>query len=138
MQLNNLEEEIQIKNGEISFFVQLKLKKTPGRCIILEPENKHSRSGKKNNILLKALVRAHLWQRQLNEGKYANMVELCIANNMEPRSMYLRAVLRLNFLAPKIKEDILNGMQPRYLKWTDFKKGIPLLWSEQFEKFYYV
>lgn len=91
----------------------------------------------KDSVLLRALVRAHLWQRQLNEGKYANLGELCIANNMEPKSMYLRTVLRLNFLAPEIKKDILNGTQPRNLKWTDLKKTrIPLLWEEQIKVFY--
>lgn len=124
--------QLKDREGEISIFTPLKLKKTRGRCIILEPEGGHT---KKDNTLLKALVRAHLWQRQLNEDKYANIKELSIANNMAPRSMYPRVVFRMNFLAPKIKEDILNGRQPRHLKWTDLKK-MPLLWSEQLKKFY--
>ncbi|MFP3033250.1 MAG: recombinase, partial [Wolbachia sp.] len=44
-------------------------------------------------------------------------------------------ILRLNYLAPKIKEDIVNGRQPRDLKLVDLRE-IPMLWSEQREKFY--
>ncbi|GFR03874.1 uncharacterized protein TNCT_490741 [Trichonephila clavata] len=36
----------------------------------------------------------------------------------------------LNYLAPKIKEDIVNGKQPRDLKLVDLRE-IPMLWSEQ-------
>lgn len=105
--------------------------------MILEPENDCSRSVKKDSVLLRILVKAHLWQRQLNEGKYANIKELSIANNMAPKSMYLRTVLWFNFLAPEIKRDIINGTQPSHLKWTDIKKkGVPLLWSEQIKAFY--
>lgn len=125
--------QLKERNGEISLFTQLKLKKTAGRCMILEP--RPDDNIKKDNTLLKALVRAHLWQRQLDEEKYANIKELSVANNMAPKSMYPRVVFRMNFLAPKIKEDILNGTQPRHLKWTDLKK-MPLLWSEQLKKFY--
>lgn len=129
--------QLRKRNGEISLFIPLKLKKPAGRCMILEPENDCSRSVKKDSVLLKALVRAHLWQRQLNEGKYANIKELSIANNMAPKSMYLRTVLWFNFLAPEIKRDIINGTQPSHLKWTDIKKkGVPLLWSEQIKVFY--
>jgi hypothetical protein len=38
-------------------------------------------------------------------------------------------------MSPKIKEGIVNGRQPRNLRLADLRK-IPLLWSEQMEKFY--
>jgi hypothetical protein len=36
---------------------------------------------------------------------------------------------------PKIKEDIVNGRQPRGLRLIDLRE-IPMLWGEQLEKFY--
>jgi site-specific DNA recombinase len=48
-------------------FVPLKLKKKSGRCTILEPEN--ACDTKRDNTILKTLVEAHLWKRQLEEGK---------------------------------------------------------------------
>ncbi len=47
----------------------------------------------------------------------------------------MQQILRLNYLAPKIKEDIVNGRQPRSLRLADLKE-IPMLWSEQLKKFH--
>ncbi|WP_265024137.1 recombinase family protein [Wolbachia endosymbiont (group A) of Epagoge grotiana] len=103
------------------------MKKKGNKCTVVEPE------GKTNNALLKAVVRAHLWKRQLEEGKYANIKELSAKINIGTRR--IQQILRLNYLAPKIKEDIVNGRQPKDLKLADLRE-IPMLWSEQLEKFY--
>jgi hypothetical protein len=62
---------IVVEKGEASLFVPLKLKKQASRCMILAPENELS-SDKTDNTLLKCLVRAHLWKRQIKEEKYCN------------------------------------------------------------------
>ncbi|MFP3025061.1 MAG: hypothetical protein ACEY3L_01960 [Wolbachia sp.] len=90
----------------------------------------HSQKG---NALLKAVVRAHLWKRQLEAGKYRSVKELSAKINIGTRR--IQQILKLNYLAPKIKEDIVNGRQPSNLRLVDFRK-IPMLWSEQLEKFY--
>lgn len=83
--------------------------------------------------LLKALVKAHLWQRQLKSGKYSGMKELCERESITAK--YAQLILRLNFLAPKLKEAIINGTQPRHLKLADLMNNVPLLWNEQEEMF---
>ncbi len=103
------------------------IKKKGNKCTVVEPE------GKTNNALLKAVVRAHLWKRQLEEGKYRSVKELSVKINIGTRR--IQQILRLNYLAPKIKEDIVNGRQPRSLKLADLRET-PMLWSEQLEKFY--
>ncbi|WP_408066874.1 recombinase family protein [Wolbachia pipientis] len=108
-------------------FIPIWLKKKGNKCTVVEPE------GKTNNALLKAVVRAHLWKRQLEEGKYESVKELSAKINIGTRRV--QQILRLNYLAPKIKEDIVNGRQPRDLKLVDLRE-IPMLWSEQREKFY--
>jgi site-specific DNA recombinase len=79
------------------------------------------------------VVRAHLWKRQLEEGKYRSVNELSAKINIGTRR--IQQILRLNYLAPKIKEDIVNGRQPRNLKLFDLRE-ILMLWSEQMKKFY--
>ncbi len=108
-------------------FIPMWLKKKGNKCTVVEPE------GKTNNVLLKAVVRAHLWKRQLEEGKYGSVKELSIKINIGTRR--IQQILRLNYLAPKIKEDIINGRQPRDLKLAELGE-IPMLWSEQLKKFY--
>ncbi|MDE5057970.1 recombinase family protein [Wolbachia endosymbiont of Drosophila bocki] len=103
------------------------IKKKGNKCTVVEPE------GKTNNALLKAVVRAYLWKRQLEEGKYRSVKELSAEINIGTRRV--QQILRLNYLAPKIKEDIVNGRQPRSLRLADLRE-IPMLWSGQLEKFY--
>ncbi|WP_265031232.1 recombinase family protein [Wolbachia endosymbiont (group A) of Tiphia femorata] len=121
------EDGIEVHSESEEKFIPMSLKKKGNKCTVIEPE------GKTNNALLKAVVRAHLWKRQLEEGKYRSVKELSAKIKIGRRR--IQQILRLNYLAPKIKEDIINGRQPRGLKLVDLRE-IPMLWSEQLEKFY--
>lgn len=119
------EDGIEVSSEDKVEFIPIK--KKGNKCTVVEPE------GKTNNALLKAVVRAHLWKRQLEEGKYGSVKEMSAKINIGTRR--IQQILRLNYLAPKIKEDIVNGRQPRSLKLADLRE-IPMLWGEQMEKFY--
>ncbi len=119
------EDGIEVHSESEETFIPIK--KKGNKCTVIEPE------GKTNNALLKAVVRAHLWKRQLEEGKYASVKEMSVKINIGTRR--IQQILRLNYLAPKIKEDIVNGRQPRSLRLVDLRE-ISMLWSGQVEKFY--
>ncbi|WP_264338759.1 recombinase family protein [Wolbachia endosymbiont (group A) of Cheilosia soror] len=121
------EDGIEVHSESEKTFIAMNLKKKGNKCTVVEPE------GKTNNALLKAVVRAHLWKRQLEEGKYASIKELSAKINIGTRR--IQQILRLNYLASKIKEDVVNGGQPSNLRLVDLRE-IPMLWSEQMEKFY--
>lgn len=61
------------------------------------------------------------------------MKELCERESITAK--YAQLILRLNFLAPKSKEAIINGTQPRHLKLADLMNNVPILWNEQEEMF---
>ena len=61
------------------------------------------------------------------------MKELC--ERYDVTAKYAQLILRLNFLAPKMKEATLSGEQPRHLKLADLMNNVPVLWSEQEEMF---
>lgn len=121
------EDGIEVSSEDKVEFISMWLKKKGNKCTVVEPE------GKTNNVLLKAVVRAHLWKRQLEAGKYASVKELSIKINIGTRR--IQQILRLNYLAPRIKEDIVNGRQPSNLRLVDLRE-ITMLWSEQLKKFY--
>jgi hypothetical protein len=50
------------------------------------------------------------------------MQDLCDANKATAK--YVPPILRLNFLAPKLKEAILLGYQPRRIKRADLMQKI--------------
>jgi hypothetical protein len=121
-------------NNELSIFMPLKVKRRGGHKMIIVPEGKEVLP--ENNVdqtLLKALVRAHLWQRQLRSGKFMSMQELCRVHKVTPK--YVQLILRINLLAPKIKEAIIKGEQPKGLKLADIIQNVPILWNEQQEIF---
>ena len=119
------EEGVEVCSESEEKFIPIK--KKGNKCTVVEPE------GKTNNALLKAVVRAHLWKRQLEAGKYRSVKELSTKIKISMRR--IQQILRLNYLAPKIKEDIVNGRQPSNLRLADLRE-IPMLWGEQLEKFY--
>jgi hypothetical protein len=88
---------------------------------------------KVDTTIFKALIKAHLWQRYLKRGTYGSMRALADAKKVN--EAYVRRILNLNYLSPKIKEMILDGKQPKHLKLQALMDGIPVLWSEQEEIF---
>lgn len=122
--------------SELSIFMPMRLKKRGGRKMVLVPEGKVQLTAQNASIdttLVKALVRAHLSQRQLKSDKYQTMQDLCDAGNVTAKYVWL--ILRLNLLAPKLKEAILLGLQPLHMKLADLMQNIPSLWHEQGELF---
>jgi ParB-like chromosome segregation protein Spo0J len=85
------------------------------------------RRPKIDGVLLKALARAHRWQRLLDEGRFGTLAELAEAERIS-RS-YICRVLRLTLPAPKIIERILNGRPPAAL--AQFLKPVPVEWGRQ-------
>ena len=79
--------------------------------------------------MVKALARAHRWQRMLDEGRYAGISEIAAAENIERG--YLGSLLRLTLLAPDIVEYILDGRQPPGLSLPRLLEPFPLAWDEQ-------
>jgi hypothetical protein len=84
-----------------------------------------------DGTLVKALARAHRWQRVLESGEYGTLAELSAAERIS-RS-YICRVLRLTLLAPDIVERILDGRQAPQL--AQLMKPFPVEWERQRERF---
>ena len=85
-----------------------------------------------DNALIKALARAHRWQRMLERGEDATVAEMADAERIS-RS-YVSRVLRLTLLAPDIVERILDGRPTAGL--PQLLKPFPVEWERQRERFY--
>jgi hypothetical protein len=75
-----------------------------------------------DRTLVKALARAHRWQRLLESGEYGTLAELANAERIS-RS-YICRVLRLTLLAPDLVEHILDGRPTAGL--VQFLKPFPV------------
>jgi hypothetical protein len=83
-----------------------------------------------DSTLVKAIARAHRWQRMLEGGDYASIAELAAAERIN--SSYLARVLRLTLLAPDIVDMILDGCEDRQaISLHKLMKGFPVRWQAQ-------
>ena len=80
--------------------------------------------------LVKALARAFLYQRLLNEGRYASVSEMAATGERLERG-YLGSLLRLTLLAPDLVEAMLDGRQPADMTLPRLLAPFPAGWAEQ-------
>src|ERR671918_486295 len=84
-----------------------------------------------DGTLVKALARAHRWQRVLESGEYGTLAELSAAERIS-RSSICR-VLRLTLLAPDIVERVMDGVPTAGL--ARLVEPFPIEWERQREQF---
>lgn len=119
--------------------IPMKLRKRGGRKVIVTADG-NSWDGAKglecampDDPVVQALVKARRWQKMLESGDVATIKELAAQEGVD-RS-YMARLLKLNVLAPDIVEQILAGDYSDAINLETLRKGIPLEWDEQREKF---
>ena len=80
--------------------------------------------------LLKAVARGRAWFEELATGRAHSLQELAQRDGTARR--YIRRLVDLAFLSPKLIEAILQGRQPIELTATRLTElDLPLSWAEQ-------
>jgi hypothetical protein len=82
-----------------------------------------------DSAMVKAIARAHRWQRMLESGAHATITELAAAEKIN--QSYVCRVLRLTLLAPDIVEMILDGRHPSRLQLRTLLNPFPSDWTAQ-------
>lgn len=77
----------------------------------------------------KALVRAHLWRREIETGKYDGVRDF--ARREKINEDYVFRQISLTLLAPAVVEAILENKQPKYTTLQDLYGLSQRLWGEQ-------
>ena len=127
----------QIDNETIGVFIPTQIARKRGRTMLIIPDGTKliTDGGVKRHYdmrLIKAFAKAHRWQLLLKEGKVANLAE--ISQKEKVTTSYATRLYRLNYIAPKIVDVVISGLQPRTLRLLDFMaNAIPELWLEQYE-----
>jgi hypothetical protein len=118
--------------ASITVRVPLAIRRRPGRKTVVMPEGSTSpvpTRTRADPALVKALARAHRWQRMLDTGQYASISEMAARARIERG--YLGSLLRPTLLAPGIVETILDGRQPAELGLPTLMEPFPLEWDVQ-------
>ncbi len=80
-----------------------------------------------------AIARGHVWQEYLDQGRFASATDL--ADALGVNRSYASRIIRLTLLAPDLLEAILRGREPEGLTLARAVEEIPVIWSEQRERF---
>ena len=102
--------------------IPIRLQRRGGRKLIMTPEGAAVRTPKprRDDTLIKALVRAHRWRRRIESGQPRSITDL--AEQEGVTTAYVCRLLPLTCRAPDIVEAILDGRQPKRLRLADARK----------------
>jgi len=115
----------------LTICIPMRLQRRGGRKLIMTPEGvaAPARKPRRDDTLIKALVRAHRWRRQIERGQAKSITDL--AEQEGVTDAYVCRLLPLTCLAPDIVEAVLDGRQPKGLRLTELLGNGPLVWEEQ-------
>lgn len=116
----------------VTLHVPFRIVKRGGRKEMQLPEGA-TRPRRTDSTLVKALARAHRWQRMLNSGEFATITELAEREGLTPS--FLTRILRLTLLAPEIVTAVLDGTQFADLTLKTAMQHFPGEWTAQVSKF---
>jgi hypothetical protein len=119
-------------NGDtITVFIPMTWKKRrSGQKVIIAPDGGAAwalTKARPDETLIRALARAHRWNRMLEAGKFRSIAEIAEAEKID-RSFVSR-LLRLMLLAPDIQEAIIEGRQAKGIQLDELMGAMPSEWD---------
>ena len=111
--------------------IPMRLRRRGGRKLIITPEGAETPAPKprRDETLVRALVKAHRWRRRIESGQARSITDL--AEREGVTVAFVCRLLPLTCLAPDIVETILDGRQPKGLRLAELLGNGPLAWEEQ-------
>jgi hypothetical protein len=114
--------------------IPMRLQRRGNRKLIMTPEGAAAPAPKprRDETLIKALVKADRWRRRIESGQAKSITDL--AEQEGVTDAYVCRLLPLTCLAPDIVEAILDGRQPKGLRLAEMLGNGPFAWSAQRER----
>jgi hypothetical protein len=116
----------------ITVRVPLTVRRRPGRKTVVTFSRSADTAAirtRADPTMVKALARAFRWKRMLDDGRYASISEIAVAEKIDRG--FIGSILRLTLLAPDIVEAILDGRQPAGLGLPMLLEPFPVEWDRQ-------
>jgi hypothetical protein len=124
-------ERATLELDTLTIRIPLRLQRRGGRQLIMTPEDATVPPPKprRDETLIKAIVRAHRWGRRIESGRAKSITDLAAQEGMT--DAYVCRLLPLTCLAPDIVEAILDGRQPKGLRLAEILACRAITWHEQ-------
>jgi hypothetical protein len=120
----------RLDGGTLIVRIPMPFQRRGGRKRIVAPDGSEivpTSKPQQDGSLIKALARAHRWQRVLESGEYGTLAALAEAERVS--LSYISRMLRLTLLAPDIVERILDGRTAPQL--AELMRPFPVAWERQ-------
>jgi hypothetical protein len=126
-------ERVDLEVDTLTIRIPVRLQRRGGRKLIMTPEGvaAPARKSRRDETLVKALIRAHRWRRRIESGQAKSITNL--AEQEGVTDAYVCRLLPLTCLAPDIMEAVLDGRQPKGLKLAEVLGNGPVAWNTQRE-----
>jgi hypothetical protein len=126
-------EGVGLEVDTLTISIPIRLQRRGGRKLIVTSQGVAAPAPKarRDETLVKALVRAHRWRRRIESGQAKSITDL--AEQEAVTVAYVCRLLPLTCLAPDIVEAILDGRQPKGLRLAEVLGIGPIVWSAQRE-----
>jgi hypothetical protein len=123
-------ERVNLEVDTLTIRIPMRLQRRGGRKLIMTPDGAAvPAKARRDETLVRALVRAHRWRRRIESGQAKSITDL--AEQEGVTDAYVCRLLPLTCLAPDIVEAILDGRQPKGLRLAEMLGNGPLAWEEQ-------
>jgi hypothetical protein len=124
-------ERVGLEVDTLTIRIPIRLQRRGGRKLIMTQEGvaTPARKPSRDETLVKALVRAHRWRRQIESGQAKSITDL--AEQERVTVAYVCRLLPLTCIAPDIVEAILDGRQPKGLRLAEVLGNRAQEWVEQ-------
>src|SRR5918995_6667962 len=119
---------VALEVDTLTIRIPMRLQRRGGRKLIMTPEGAAAPTPKprRDETLVRALVRAHRWRRRIESRQAKSITDL--AEHEGVTVAYVCRLLPLTCLAPDVVEAILDGRQPKGLRLADVLGSIAPLW----------
>ena len=106
--------------------IPIRLQRRGGRKLIMAPEGSPEPTPKprRDDTLIKALIRAHCWRRKIESGQAKSITDL--AEQEGVMDAYVCRLLPLTCFRARIVEATLDGRQPKGLRLAELLGEWPL------------
>lgn len=130
----DLQLEVRRSGDDIRLIVATRLARERGRVTIISPGRETPPASLEDDkVLIRAMARAEAWKADILSGAAESPAALARQASLNPE--YLKRILRLAFLSPRIKRMILDGRRPAVLTLQRINEaGIDSSWERQFDQ----
>jgi hypothetical protein len=124
-------ERVGLEVDTLTIRIPMRLQRRGGRKLIMTPEGMAAPSPKlrRDETLVRALVKAHRWRQKIESGRAKSITDLSEQEGVT--DAYVCRLLPLTCLAPDIVEATLDGRQPKGLRLAELLGNGPLGWEQQ-------